>query len=283
MPALSPEEWLALRAEWEMGTISNLALAAKFNVSEKAIRKRAVSEAWARSPAALAAAQSAAVARAVLEHDQATRPKSEPSDQSDHREKLASRGRSDPLSAFSDRSDSEGEENIPRVSHVAEARELTIDRVAEVMKVGVLRDLQRIDQLSETFDQLHRHVTKLLFVMTDHKDPDLEVLEVLAEGRDALAPKITALTRLAESIQVQRRKALGMEDRPKRLELSGPEGGAIEHKHEVTREEKALVLDLQKMSTADLEAYQRLIEVMEGNTERPPIPAPPEDPADAEA
>ena len=280
MPALSPEEWLALRAEWEMGTVSNLALAAKFNVSEKAIRKRAVSEGWARSPAALAAAQSVAVARAVLEHDEASRPKSEPSDPSDRREKLAPKERSDHSSDFSDPSDPEDQENNQPTSLVAEARELTIDRVAEVMKVGVLRDLRRIDQLSETFDQLHRHVTKLLFVMTDHKDPDLEVLEVLADGKDAIASKITALTRLAESIQVQRRKALGMEDRPKRVELSGVDGAPIEHQHEVTQTERKLVLDFAKMPTAELEAYQRLVEFMEGGTERPPVPAPPEDPID---
>jgi hypothetical protein len=278
MPAISPEEWLALRAEWEVGAISNLALAAKYNVSEKAIRKRAVAEGWTRAPDALAAAQSAAVTRAVLEHDDASRGPTPPPDPAETKGKPGSDPGSDRGSESSDHSDPSQEKNPGRAVS-AEIRELTIDRVAEVMKVGVIRDLERIEMLEGTFGQLHRHVSSLLKVMTDG-DPEVEVLEALAEGKDAIASKITAMTRLAESIQTQRRKALGMEDRPKRLELSGPGGGVIEHQHQVTQVERQLVLDFANMSTAELEAYQRLIAMMEGGTERPPIPAPPAGPDD---
>ncbi|MGG5823092.1 hypothetical protein [Falsiroseomonas sp. HW251] len=54
MAALSGLKWTALRAEWELGASSTRALAAKYGVSEKAIRKRAADtrDPWHRYRAA---------------------------------------------------------------------------------------------------------------------------------------------------------------------------------------------------------------------------------------
>lgn len=41
-------DWTALQAEWIVGNLSNVALAKKFGVDEKAIRKRAKAEGWVR-------------------------------------------------------------------------------------------------------------------------------------------------------------------------------------------------------------------------------------------
>jgi hypothetical protein len=50
MAALSPERWTVLRARWELGLESTRALAARFGVSERAVRKRATSprDPWRR-------------------------------------------------------------------------------------------------------------------------------------------------------------------------------------------------------------------------------------------
>lgn len=282
MPALTPEEWAALRGEWEVGATSNIALATRYNVSEKAIRKRAIAETWKRAPEALAAAQAASVTRAVLEHD-------------DHRRRSPKGGRAGPSRAAeppspppeprksvgSDHSDppTDCKEIIPAGSISAEIREITIDRIAEIMAQGTRADLERIDKQAEVFDELHEHIMALLGrrgrASDDEPDRMEELLAAIEGSKDTLAAKISAMTRLSESIQLQRRRAVGLEDKAKRVELTGADGGPIQ---QVSRVEHELVADFSKLSTDQLEAFFDLARVLEGNTERPPVPAPPGDP-----
>lgn len=287
MAALSPETWAAVRGEWEVGATSTNALAQKYGVSEKAIRKRAIAELWQRDPGALIAAQNAGVMRGIVTHDQAKRPAKQPRAPIVPPPRIDGPVRgSEPLRSESSDPHPPQPESGPSSLDLAQrtaretvaddVRDRAVDYVAEIMAKGTVRDLERIDRMSETFDALHRHVMEILEGPGPDVDPqDRELMEAIAGSRDTIAAKVTAMAKLSESIQAQRRRAVGMDDRPRQVELSGPNGAPIQ---QVVREEKALVIDFAKLSTAQLEAYHDLALQLEGNTERPPVPAPPGDP-----
>lgn len=291
VPKLTPEQWASLRVEYEAGGASNLALAQKYGVSEKAIRKRAADTtqpggAWRRGSlgpsvqeAAHRAATRVARAEARKKADLAGDGPSEGPNDGPNGE-----GPSDDGPSGGSRSDLpvplKPSYRYPSIQAMADPamraamREEIIEGVAEALAKANSDHLEhRVGPLKG----LYRQLLKLLMEAMTTPDPDdREAVErqaraqaALIVGRsDTLGSHLQALIKMAESIQNQERRALGVDDRAKRVELSGPGGAPIQAEY-------TPVLDLTRLSTEQMQLLFDAAQLMEGGRERPPIPLPP--------
>lgn len=253
---LTEAQWDAIRSAWETGSAAR-SLAAEFGVDESSIRNRQKKGGWVRDEAALERMQVRGQARTLL-------------------------GAADPASS---------REGIPHPAACGTARdELTpedraalrdarVEAAADVIAQANLQALSKVSKLDRTFDRLTDLLDAALAKPASEDDvkAQAEALNVLLAGRgDSLMGVISTQAKLAETIQNQRRKALGMEDRPKRVEHTGPGGGPIETDTRTTVE-----VDYSRFTTEELELMRAAAQVVEGRKSRPPIPMPPTGPIPA--
>jgi hypothetical protein len=257
---LTDIQWDAIRAAWESGA-SNRHLAAEFNVDESSIRYRAKKHGWVRDDAAIERIQSRGAARTLqVAAAPGSRTIPHPAGTAGSRPAPA-----DPLTP---------EER-------QKLREERVEAAADVIAEANLRALAKTDRLDAIFDQMHGLVADLLSRPAADDEAALrrksEAANTLLAGRtDSVGGAILALAKLAESVQNQRRKALGADDRPKQVQLTGAGGGPIE-----TASASVVVgaqIDYAKLSTAELEQLMAAASIIEGRKERPPVPVPPGDP-----
>ena len=214
MPSLNPDQWSVLRAEWETGAFTNRALAQKWGVDESAIRKRARDAkqeggAWNRDPDSLDKIHERATIRTL---------RSQSAEGAD--ELAAVQVRNDPVTR-------------------EELRERIIDSAAEVLAVHTEQHLGRLEKAKGLADRMAEMLTVFLGPVPPGLPDDprvqavvqarTEAAERLLAGRtDSVGGGLQALMRMLESIQKQTRIALGAEDRPKKMQLSGPDGGPVQ-------------------------------------------------------
>ncbi|MGG5823061.1 hypothetical protein [Falsiroseomonas sp. HW251] len=173
MPALTAQRWEALRAEYEYGSTSTRALAAKHGVSEKAIRKRAASrrDAWQRDGAAIERARARGREATLLALARA---------------RSAAEVRTDPAAVATRRAELEHE-------------------AAKAIAAANLRHLGMAAMLHDMFET----ICVLLHGVLDHDDDAKDTL--LGRG-GSLASAILAAAKLGQAIQTIERKALGMDE-----------------------------------------------------------------------
>ena len=267
MAKLTQKEWAAVRAEWETGALSNRALGAKYGVDEAAIRQRSRNAnqeggAWVREANAVDKIHERATIRTIRE-------------QSAEGAELrnANELRADPVTR-------------------EELRERVIDEAADVMAAATSQHLKRLDKakgLADTWAGLLHEFLAPLPPGDPEKDAAVkaaverrtEAAERLLAGKnDSIGNGLQTLMRMLESIQKQTRIAMGVEDRPKKVEMTGAGGGPIQ-----TEQAHDVGVDLSAMPTEKLALLYQAVQVLEGQTERPPIPVPPggEEEADGEA
>ena len=254
--ALTDEQWSALRAAWEAGT-PNRALAAQYGVDESSIRYRAKKGAWQRDEAALERMQAQGQARTLLGAANPASPHGFPHP--------APRGIA--------------RESLLTDEDRARLREEHVEAAADVIAAANLAALAKVTRLDATFERLTSLLADALTTPADDDEAGrkrrAEALNVLLAGRsDSITSTIMAQAKLAESIQNQRRKALGADDRPKQVQLTGAGGGPIQTENHTA----TTVVDYSRYTTAELEELMRAAAIIEGRQERPPVPMPPGDP-----
>jgi hypothetical protein len=270
MPApsrqLTSADWAAVRAAWEAGS-SNRALHREFGVDESTIRTRAKKDGWQRDPAAAERVHLRAAARTIAAAAEAL-PPAGPAPHPASRTSIphpAPRARDPAAEVLAD----------PEAR--AELRDVAVDAAADVIVSVNVEALRRTQRLASTFDRFLGLVTDVLATPDPLDEEGLKrkaaAMETLFVGKgDGVASALSALARLGESIQNQQRKALGAEDRPKQVQLTGADGGPIA----TTRGGDGPNLD--GMTTAELEILYEAALLVEGKRQRPPIPVPPSDP-----
>lgn len=264
MPALTDAQWASIQAEYATGATPR-ALGRAYGVDESTIRQKARKQAWTRDPQAMERIR----------------------EEADHRtlEAAALLPPSDPATGTRPCGVARGE---AEAAMHADLQAVAEDAKAELLARCNLEHLARLGRLKGMFG----HYAGLLEAFLVHpgvpeegkrhspaeaerlRQAELARALLLNARSDTIASHMQAVVKVAAEIQNQERKALGADDRPKRLELSAPGGGPIE-----TKNTSVLAFaDPAKMSTSDLEKIYAAIEVMEGHQERPPIPVPPGDP-----
>lgn len=281
--ALDEAGWEALRAEYRTTMASLRALARKYDVDESTIRekRRKRPEDWNRDPRVAQAVQDEGHLR-TLEGAVRARVLDAPPHTPPHL-----RGRARGAGAAGEAA----EEAVGIISDlVADARaaieEVAADAQADLLARANLDHLTRTQKLKEIFT---RHAALLAAAL------EMPTLTPVADGStnaslapaqsaalavltgqsrsDTLAGHMQAAVAMAEKIQMQERRALGMDQGPKKLELSGPGGGPIES---TTKGE--IAFDPTKLSTEQLAVLYEAGCVLAGSQERPPVPLPPADP-----
>jgi len=249
---LTEADWAAMRQRYEVQGHSIRAIARDAGCDESLIRQRKKKEGWEQDPAALERIQERAAVRTLTAALRSETPHS------------ADRG-------------------VLRSEDRETLREEVIEQAADVIAEANRRALAKADHLDATFSTLSALVADLLSRPAESDEAAMrrkaEAMQTLLAGRsDTVTGAILALAKLAESIQGQRRKALGADDRPKQVQLTGAGGGPIQTENSGA---VAVAVDYGKLSTEELTRLMEAASILEGKRERPPIPMPPGDPEPA--
>jgi hypothetical protein len=154
---------------------------------------------------------------------------------------------------------------------VVEAKQRIVERAAAT-------DLGNVDRLQALFD-LHMGLLELAASSPALEDErgqrrKSEAMAYLLCSRgDSITGHLLAVTKLASEIQTITRKALGVADPPKQLNVNHQRQAPT--KSTVSEER---MQQLARMTTAQLSQIWHASRLLEGNTERPDIPMPPADP-----
>lgn len=252
MARLTDAQWAAIRAEWRTGAFSNVELAKKYGITEKAIRKRAITEGWIRD---LGDAAEARAARKMIDREN---PGSEGSEDGSDQG-----GQSDPYRTR------KSEEAIRKAGLLRLAEESVLEQLADQRATANLAALARAQDLTAV---RNRYLGLIQDVMSGDQEKVALAGPVLLMGRgDSLSGAIKALAAVDESLQKVIRTALGMDREAKRVQISGPGGGPMQ------TEAKAS-FDVSKLTTEQLVALSQVNAMLDGaDIDRPP-PRPPGEP-----
>lgn len=185
---LPEEKWMALKAEWETGVLTNQALAQKYGIDHKAIKYRAERENWQRISGATAQ---------VVKLEIQNRVKSEVSKPKHVRKKHQ------PV------------EEMVSPEKRALLREAAMEHAIRTMAEATTTQLQRAAELKVLFSD---YASKIRDVLSGDQEKAREAAErILSSPTANIATAIAALTNMAEKIQKMERLALGID------QLSGSE------------------------------------------------------------
>lgn len=248
---LTPEQWIAIETEWRTGSFSNVELGRKYGVNEKAIRKRAIERGWTRN---LGDAADARADRKMLDAPapkppKVTTPKSDASDHSDQ--------------VLPPRSESE-----VRSNPYALIEESIIEEMAGRRATANLAALSRADDLKKVRNKYHELIVETMSGDSLRMTAAAPILFAGTGGTLGAAVKV--LASVDESIQKVERLALGMDREAKRVQISGPDGGAI-------KTESKGGLDITKLTTEQLAALASINVAMDDEDKRKGPPMPPGD------
>ena len=268
MPEITTEQWAALRAEWEAGLGSNRQLAARYGVSEAALRKRATKEHWAKQ----------ATAAVEQVHDGATLRTLERLGEADAQQQAggAQAGAQKQVRTSNTRVP-------PPLLNEEERGELSaeaLERATEALAGFNIEHLDRLKRLQQTADRIQDLLDLYLSFPLEgdsdevkaHRDRCQQAASLLMPGRtDGMPALMQALAKMRDSVQQQIRRMFGADDRARKVEVTGKGGGPVQL-------EGAPVIDLTAMTTEQLETVFSAVLVLEGQKPRPPIPMPPTGP-----
>lgn len=182
---LSEESWMALKAEWETGVLTDRALAEKYGIDQKAIKYRAEREGWKRI-----SGSTAEVVRLEIQN----RVKSEVSDPKHIRKKHK------PV-----------EEMVP-VEKRALLREVAMEHAIRTMAEATTSQLARAAELKVLFTDYANKIRDVL--AGDDEAARAAAERILSSPTANIATAIAALTNMAEKIQKMERLALGIDQSP---------------------------------------------------------------------
>ena len=260
MAKLTEREWAGVRADWETGAFSNRVLGEKWNLDESAIRHRSnranqPGGAWVRDLDSAGKILEKATLRTLRGLSAET---------------------ADIRTADEIRNDSTTRQMI---------REKIVDDVADELAHHQTQHMKRLESAKVLADIWAQCLETYLSPLPEGEVDSPAVVaaqaaraaaaERLLAGRtDSIAGGLQALVRMLESIQTQTRKALGVDDRIKRVEVTGANGQPIQHEHDV----RVKPVDLGNLPTDKLILLYQAIQIMEGQQGRPSIPVPPTGP-----
>lgn len=215
MPTHHPSEdrWRAIRAEWATGAFSTRALAAKAGVSEKAIRLRASDPRQEGGP---------------WRRDGGTPRRQGRRTVTVRTLRGSAEGRALLQAPVEARAAAEARRRVAACPETRAAlREASIEGAAEALARHNLEHLRRLEALGALADRLGQLLTDAL-APTHGGDEEAftraaEARLLLLAGRgDGIGRHLVVYAGMLESLQRQARKALGVEDRERRAEPSGP-------------------------------------------------------------
>jgi hypothetical protein len=151
-----------------------------------------------------------------------------------------------------------------------------VDEHISVIVQANLEQLARLDPLK----RIQASLANLVGLAVDMGAPEEHRTEAIASLRRLLGDEgglsslLNSIIKLTESLQTQERKALGIDDRARRVEVSGPGGGAI-RVGDAGAALRSDAPDLSKLPTEELTALLTAANILDGARGRPPIPLPP--------
>ncbi len=231
-PPKTPVDWAAIQAEWRIGVLSNYALAEKYGISETRIRQRAKKEKWVRdiSEEVRKRAKQLKVERIAKEAGDAKidgiRAKM--------REALENGGIP--------------EEGSPSPSLTAPHTDPIVEAAAEVKIQIVAEHCARAKRYREIADLYIALLNKYLKGSPEEK---AEAAKTLFGGRqgDNLQAAMKVAVDAVEKVQKIERQNYDIEGDPRKIEISGPNGGPIQKE-----------LDLSSLTVEELIALENLAE-----------------------
>jgi uncharacterized coiled-coil protein SlyX len=254
---LTEDRWRAIRAEWVTGTFSTRALAAKAGVSEKAIRLRASNPRQEGGP---------------WQRDGRTPGRQGRRMVTVRTLRGSAEGRALLQAPIDARAEAEERRRIAASPEVRAAlREIAIDNAAEALARHNLEHLRRLKLFRALINRFGQLLWDAVAPIPEGDEAAAtraaKARRLLLAGRgDGIARNLVAYARLLESLQRQTHKALGLEDRVRRLEPPGPPP--------VPPRTAALpALDLSQLSDAEMEALKTVAALLEDTRGEQPAPA----------
>lgn len=151
------------------------------------------------------------------------------------------------------------------------------------MAAAQIGQLERADLLKTVFQQMAELIQiglKPVNPRLDEKGAEEQALALttlMAGGNSAnISSTISTWAKLAETIQTQERKALGADDRPKQLQVSGPKGGPIQT--ETTVNGPIDGPELSEFTQDQLLVLLQAADLIAGSKGTPPLKVPPKGP-----
>lgn len=255
----------ALRAEWETGC-GNRDLARRYGVSEGIIRHWAKRENWQRDWKAIEAIRTRAE---MLTFAHFADPKASKGPPAGHGEitQPSAHPTHSPQSAEPTEALRAGYgEGVGAAGTGERLRELSVEMAARAMAEAQIGQLERAAALARVFDRMTGLIEVALVPVDADADPEgarkqsLALSTLLAGGNSStLSKTILVWARLAESIQNQERRALGVEDRARRVATAS--GQSVPVRTESAPKPKEL--DVSKLSPAELELLMEASSIIE--------------------
>lgn len=275
----------ALRAEWETGR-SNRDLARRYGVSEGIVRHWAKAETWQRDGAAIETIHTRAqmLTFAHFADQQASggttagcEGMAHPRTQAVHPVEPTEAQRSGPAA------------DVGAAGTQETLRELSAETRVQALAAAQIGQLDRAADLARIFDRLAELIQAALGQVDADVDPEaarkqsLALATLFAGGSSSnLASLLLVLTRMAESIQTQERRALGIEDRPKPEAMPGGQSEPVQTETASTVKKPDLRFDPSKCSPADRKVLRDADALINGYAVPRPIVMPPAGPSGAQ-
>lgn len=273
----------ALRAEWETGR-SNRDLARRYGMSEGIVRHWAKRENWQRDETAIETIHTRAQMLTVAHLTGPETPR---------HATAGCGGIARPMTLATYPAEPAIAQRPETVPHIGAAgagetyRELSMEMVAQALAAAQIAQLDRAAALARVFDQIAELLEPVLVLVDPDVDPEaarkqsLALATLLPGGNSATLSSILLVwTRLAESIQTQERRALGVEDRPRRGAIAGSPSEPVQTENASKFKKPDFKLDLSKFSPAELETLLDAAAIMNGHEEPRPIGVPPTGPGE---
>lgn len=254
-------EWETIRADFTAGTLVR-ALGRRYGMNESIIRLRSKAEGWVRdskAPARIAAAAQTRTLEGTIARRAATS------------NTAGGETRTPSLAREEVRVSGDPEETREARAAATAAAE---ERQAEHIAQANLAQLANADVLQELFDDYSTQVRLLVQRLPAEdlvgRENQAEAINILLSTRDTIAGHMSALGTMADKIQNQTRKALGIDNKPTRVKLTAPDSVPGDTRTPST-------IDFNQYTTAEAVSILDTIRLLEGKRERRPIPVPPMD------
>ncbi|TPG38556.1 hypothetical protein EAH89_29385 [Roseomonas nepalensis] len=255
----------ALRAEWETGR-GNRDLARRYGVSEGIIRHWVKRENWQRDWKAIEAIHTRAEMLTLAHFADPKSSEGAPAGHGRITHPAAHPTHSTPPSEPTEAQRAGTGDGVGAAGTGERLRELSVEMAARAMAEAQIGQLERAAALARIFDIIAGLIEVALVPVDADADPEgarkqsLALSTLLAGGNSSTLSKIILVwARLAESIQTQERRALGIEDRDRRVATLSGQSVPVQTESAPKPKE----LDISKLSSAEIDLLMEVSSIMQ--------------------